>query len=1686
MQGDLCRRAATLVTFLVTVLAIGATTGHAQITSTWLTNVNSGSWFTASNWDNGIPNAAGDTARFPANLSRSIQLTQQATVGQLDLFGLDQVNITGTGLLVFDRPGSDPALLQTVPASGVGVAGLISNPISIAANEQLSIVVGQLTSLALNGAISASSGDITKSGKGLLSLGAGSAGWAGRLFITGGTVDALNAAGLGTTAGNTVVSNGAFLILRTSSSEPLEFDAGTVTTNATSAVTMTSPISLTGSGTIRNLSASQGATWSGVISGAGSLALQNSSSTATVISGTNTYTGRTFVTEGNIRATNTNSFGSASEGTTIQGGTATVEALTDEEFLVTGGTLSFTAAAANYSHTVSLNGGTLNLPTVVGLPTPVVVGSAGGSVQLNSVGTTWAGGASGTGNLQINGQGIVTGPLNHQGSLTVASIKLNAASGYQGETIVTGGAELNHVNGLGSSPKVRIRNFGSMKLNVMPSNNPEYVVESGTLTFVNPAQPISTSITLGGATSGTTGEAILAGPAIYNGPIYLVPDGVFRQRISSGTVNGGISGRGNLQLNSVDLNSANDIYGWIEVTAGTVNVNHADALNGAMTSVSNGRLNLNVPTTGNVITNEGSSATGTVAFNAAQNYADPWVVNAGTIEASATVGMSKLIVLAATVRGIGGGSFRLDGDMNVVRSGAIEGGISGNGDVHLNGYQLSLGQNLTNFTGDFHVHTGTMNIGYLASGSTSPTTLNPETEIHVYDGGTVGWANGTSSDDVIITNDIFLHNSHGSFGHSGALVRQGNGSHTLRGRVDVGDQGSTIAGSFRIEGPLTGNNLTLAYGGITLSNTQNQLHGTLRLREEAALALTEQARLIGVDSIRLEQGSTLTLGASTLTDRLDDTTDVVSSGGFISLYSSNNAVINETFGKVKLEQGFTRLFVSSDHGSMAAGLTINELVRNPGSILKFGQAGFQNSTKVNGLNLQHGIIGPWAITDTGFATVGSNGLITTKSATSFTDINAAGAQDHARISGNQTLAADKVVASLQYEPNGNPAALNLNGHQLTVLSGGIFRSQEIKNGRLTAGTSGAAELVIHQGREPISADIVDNAAGGAVALVLTGGYTQLSGNNSYTGGTRIVGSGDLTSSFSDHQVFIKNLSAVPANDRVFVDCGVYDTQSITAGTINLAELHLRGGGKIRGHTGAPLNVAQMFLEDGQVVTRLTGNGSIVKETDGVVDFAGQTSPAFTGTFTIRDGIVTAPSNTLPQAQFILEGGELNLQGGSFAKDIVLRGGTLHSGRFSGRVDVQADSSLLSDGATTITGQLTGSGDLLVRGRQDNSFTYYFGLFGDASTYSGNITIESAALRVGAPGSAGTGTISVMQAGRFIIGSSSSSNPNTTLSNEIHLYGGTLYGYPPGTSSDASPNILTGGVFVHNEAFIGALQNGFKSGQRLPGLRFAGQLTLTDGSDVYGLSDGRSTIANGDVALVDISGELRVGANTTWHLLTSSLSISGLIRPTGPNSSINFEGIPTLLRMAGAGIQVDAGQSLSISLNGQAADVQLSGSGNTIQGSGLLQGDYTVANGAAVSPGNSPGLLTIDGDTTFAAGGHLSIELAGTIRGMQYDALDVSGDVLIDGGLLDVSLLGGFVPTSDDGFILLRGRHVNGKFANALSSIVVGGQSLPVTYFDQMVVLGNAAAVPEPGTLLLVVVGMCFGGHLFRSRRCRMH
>jgi autotransporter-associated beta strand protein len=101
-------------------------------------------------------------------------------------------------------------------------------------------------------------------------------------------------------------------------------------------------------------------------------------------------------------------------------------------------------------------------------------------------------------------------------------------------------------------------------------------------------------------------------------------------------------------------------------------------------------------------------------------------------------------------------------------------------------------------------------------------------------------------------------------------------------------------------------------------------------------------------------------------------------------------------------------------------------------------------------------------------------------------------------------------------------------------------------------------------------------------------------------------------------------------------------------------------------------------------------------------------------------------------------------------------------------------------------------------------------------------------------------------------------------------------------------------------------------------------------------------------------------------------------------------------------------------------------GGTLKGVGTI-GGATVNSGGAISPGNSPGVLTV-GSLTLNSGATTNIELGGTTRGSQYDALVVTGSGALNGSL-NVSLINGFKPVTGNSFDILDWGSLSGTFAN---------------------------------------------------------
>ena len=214
----------------------------------------------------------------------------------------------------------------------------------------------------------------------------------------------------------------------------------------------------------------------------------------------------------------------------------------------------------------------------------------------------------------------------------------------------------------------------------------------------------------------------------------------------------------------------------------------------------------------------------------------------------------------------------------------------------------------------------------------------------------------------------------------------------------------------------------------------------------------------------------------------------------------------------------------------------------------------------------------------------------------------------------------------------------------------------------------------------------------------------------------------------------------------------------------------------------------------------------------------------------------------------------------------------------------------------------------------------------------------------------------------------------------------------------------------------------------------GRLDVLDGAMV---SSDSGSIAEG----ASSQGTAKVqGAGSSW-IVYNSLYVGG--GESGP---------------VGAGL-------LHVSADGQA----IVGGVLKVWSTGELRGDGAVVGAVEadglVNPGQSVGLLTIDGTYEQLSGGTLHIELAGTAAG-EFDALSITGDGSLD-GTLAADLVGGFHPALGDVFDIITAAGIDGTFATFEGSDLGGGLWLDVVYSDTMVQL---EVVPEPATLSLLALG----------------
>ena len=192
-----------------------------------------------------------------------------------------------------------------------------------------------------------------------------------------------------------------------------------------------------------------------------------------------------------------------------------------------------------------------------------------------------------------------------------------------------------------------------------------------------------------------------------------------------------------------------------------------------------------------------------------------------------------------------------------------------------------------------------------------------------------------------------------------------------------------------------------------------------------------------------------------------------------------------------------------------------------------------------------------------------------------------------------------------------------------------------------------------------------------------------------------------------------------------------------------------------------------------------------------------------------------------------------------------------------------------------------------------------------------------------------------------------------------------------------------------------------------------------------------------------------------------------------SGSIAFNDFASFENIAGATIQASGG---IVYLDG---DVFTNRGIMTGDGGYVFSGGAQLINEGMISPGDSPGILSVTGNGSFTSSSELLIEIGGTVQGVEYDFLNFSGSAMLDGSLA-IDLINGYSPMQSDVFTFLSAGSIAGAFDNALSEVVFAGGKFDVTYNSGSVMLSNFSAVPEPGALFTFLAALGLLG--FKRRR----
>jgi autotransporter-associated beta strand protein len=743
------------------------TISNADVTPNYWNIDADGNWTTAANWTLAeAPNAPAAFASFggggtPITAPRTVTLDAGQTVGTLAFNSDNSFTIAGANTLTLDNDGEAAQITDADGSHTVGVDLAIAGSLAAQVN-----VVGALDTLTLSGAISGSAG-IQKLGTGTLVL-SGANTYTGANAVNNGTLQLSGAGTLGAATNTLTVTNSATVDLGGSS-------------QSTGALTLTDGVIRNGTlqSTSYTVTGGGNSTISAVMAGGGGLTV-NKTGGVLVLTGNQTFTGGTGITQGHLQ------LGDGTTDGTVLGGilnngllTFNVAGTTTNNSLIAGtgevvksgpGQLTL-AGTSTYTGATSVTGGTLVVTGVINS-----LNATNGWVSVSGAG-------GGTSTLEVDGGtinarrvdlGLLVGTNGGDGVVNLNSGTIGTTIAWFGDNDAASSGMLNMSGGtFTSSGDVLVgRNRGTGAITISGGvMNVGGVLHLGDGTA--PGSPTSGTVTVSGGTLNSIGDIIVGGSG--NGTT-----GTFT--VSGGTVNLGTTGKRWMIVGLWDTAS-----GTVNISSGSLNLNNNTDMRFATQFNSTGP---------NVVNQDG----GSVTF-----YADNGTTTAGS------VGVIDM---------------QYDGTTSSSTTYNLNGGTLTVAQIITSSVEAERGNRVFNFNGGTISPTGAVT-NFLGAGSVS--------RANVRDGGARINTNGF---DITIAQALEHSDVGGDAEVDGGLIKLGAGTLTLSGMNSYTGATAVNAGGLVLSGSLTASASLSVASGATL-----ELQNALSLHDAIVLSLVDGASL---------------------------------------------------------------------------------------------------------------------------------------------------------------------------------------------------------------------------------------------------------------------------------------------------------------------------------------------------------------------------------------------------------------------------------------------------------------------------------------------------------------------------------------------------------------------------------------------------------------------------------------------------------------------------------------------------------------------------------------------------------------------------------------------------------------------------------------------------------------------------